>query len=448
MTDARPAAMGNGAVLRLPAFRKLFAAQTISNVGDGMTYMALMLLVNALTHSTAALAVLAIAVAVPSMVGGIVGGAVADRFDRRRIMLASDTARAILVLGFTVVATADRLPILYLVAFAQAAIGTLFSPARGALIPRAVPAEGLMAANGLGQLSNVVCSLLGTTVTGIVFALTGSAWPVFILDAVTFLASVAIVYRVDRALGTPSHEAHVAGASFASSVTAGLRVIAASRTLIATLLGLFVAMLGMGAINILFVPFLINVLHESPAWVGPVEGAQTLSMVLAAALIGTLASRFSARSMVVGGLAGTGVVIALFSQVPNVWVLFPLAFLVGWFVTPLNAAVSTLVQTTAKDAMRGRVLGALNAAMSTATIVSTAAAGVFGAAIGIRMVVLIGGLLCIAAAVGTGVLFWLDGRRVATPAGAAAPTPATLAPETTLLPEATLARDVALAHEA
>ena len=431
MTETRPAAMGNRAVLRLPEFRKLFLAQAISDVGDGMTYMALMLLVNDLTHSTAALAVLAIAVAVPSMVGGIVGGAVADRFDRRRLMLVSDAARAVLVLGFTLVATADGLPLLYLVAFAQAAVGTLFSPARGAIIPRAVPAEGLMAANALGQLSRVVCSLLGTTVTGVVFAATGAAWPVFVIDAVTFVASVAIVYRVGRELGTPAHEGHAAAGGLASSVTAGLRVIAASPTLVATLLGLFVAMLGMGAINILFVPFLINVLHESAAFVGPVEGAQTLSMVVAAGLIGTLAARFSPKTMVVGGLAGTGLVILGFSQTPNVWALFPLAFLIGWFVTPLNAAISTIIQTTAADAVRGRVLGALNAAMSTATIVSTAAAGVFGGALGIRLVVGIGGLLCIAAAGLTAYLFWLDRRTVSEPAAPESPASpaAALAPE-------------------
>jgi MFS family permease len=421
MTESRPTPLGNRAVLRLPEFRKLFVAQTISDVGDGMTYMALMLVVNDLTHSTAALAVLAIAVAVPSMVGGILGGAVADRFDRRRIMLASDSVRAVLVLGFTLVATADALPILYIVAFAQAAIGTLFSPARGAIVPRAVPAEGLMAANGLGQMSRVICNLVGTTVAGVVFAAIGAVWPVFVLDAATFLASVAIVYRVDRALGAPSHEAHAAsGTSFLGSVTAGLRVIGASPTLVGTLLGLFVAMLGMGAINILFVPFLINVLHESAAWVGPVEGAQTLSMVLAAGLIGSLAARFSPRTMLVGALAGTGVVIAAFSQAPNVWVCFPLAFLVGWFVTPLNASVSTIIQTAVGDAMRGRVLGALNAAMSTASIVSLAAAGVFGAALGIRLVVLISGLLIIASAAVSGFLFWTD-RRAMAPAGALAP---------------------------
>ena len=74
MTDLRPTPMGNRAVLRLPEFRKLFVAQAISDIGDGMTFMALLLLVNELTHSTAALAVLSIAVAVPSMVGGVFAG--------------------------------------------------------------------------------------------------------------------------------------------------------------------------------------------------------------------------------------------------------------------------------------------------------------------------------------------------------------------------------------
>jgi MFS transporter, DHA3 family, macrolide efflux protein len=203
MTDTRPAALGNRAILRIPDFRKLFVAQGISDIGDGMTFMALLLLVNALTHSTVALAALSIAVAVPSMVGGIFAGAIADRFDRRRIMIASDTVRALLVLGFVVVGTLERLPILYVVAFLQASVGTLFTPARGALIPRVVPAEGLMAANGLGQMARMICSLVGTAVTGVLFATTGEAWPVFILDALTFVASAIIVTRVSASLGAP-----------------------------------------------------------------------------------------------------------------------------------------------------------------------------------------------------------------------------------------------------
>jgi MFS family permease len=420
MTEPRPTSLGNRAVLRIPDYRRLFAAQAISDVGDGMTFMALFLLVNALTHSTAVLAALSIAIAVPSMVGGIVAGAVADRFDRRRIMIASDSIRAVLVLGFVAVGTVERLPILFIVAFAQASIGTLFAPSRGALIPRVVPSEGLMAANGLGQMSRVIGSVIGTSVTGVLFAATGEAWPVFIVDAITFAASVLIVLRVDPRLGAPASGEHAVQVGLAGSVTAGLRVIAGSPTLLATVVGISIAMLGLGAVNVLFVPFLINVLGESAVWTGPIEGAQTLSMVIAAGLLGSLAARVSAQVMLVGGIAGVGGLIVLFSVSPNVLVLLGLSFLIGWFVAPAHAAAMTILQTVATDEVRGRVMGAFNAATSTTTIVSTAAAGLLASAIGVRPVLLAGGLIGLGAAVVTAILFWLDRRApAATPAVAA-----------------------------
>lgn len=419
MTESRPTALGNRAVLRLPEFRKLFVAQAISDAGDSMTFMALLFLVNAVTHSTAAIAGLSIAIAVPAMVGGLVAGAVADRFDRRRIMILSDAIRAVLVLGFVVVGTAERLPILFVLAFVQASIGTLFTPARGALIPRVVPAEGLMAANALGQMARMVASVIGAATTGVLFAATGEAWPVFILDAATFVASVLIVLRVHPSYGAPSAEGHAATGGLGGSVVAGLRAIAASPTLIATVAGLSFAMLGLGAVNVLFVPFLIDTLGESAAWAGPIEGAQTLSIVLAAGLMGTLSARFSPQSMLVGGMLAVAAAILVLAGAPNVIVVLAVLFSVGWAVTPLQAATMTLIQTTATDSMRGRVLGALNASQSTTTIVSQAAAGLFAGVVGIRLVLLGGGLICLAAAVLTAILFALDRRQAATPAGAA-----------------------------
>ncbi|HEX4897850.1 MAG TPA: MFS transporter [Candidatus Limnocylindrales bacterium] len=404
---ARP--MGNRDVLRLPEFRKLFTAQAISDVGDGMTFMALLLLVNNLTHSPAALAVLSIAVAVPSMVGGVIAGAYADRLDRRRIMIVSDTVRALLVLVFVIAGTVERLPILYVVAFLQAAVGTLFSPSRGALIPRVVPREGLMAANALGQLSRMIGGLLGTGLTGVIFALSGAAWPVFILDAATFVASVLIVLRVDPALGrVPEHPAGAPRQGVRSSAVEGLRIIGRSPTLVATVVGLAIAMLGLGAVNVLFVPFLIDVLHESAAWAGPLEAAQTISMVLASGLVAGLATRTSHQSIVVGSLVGVGAMIALLSVAPNAPVVLVIMFVVGWFVTPVQAATQTIIMTTTSDEVRGRVIGAFQASMSTTTIASTAAAGILASVVGVRVVLLGGGLICLAAALLTAVLFRAD----------------------------------------
>ena len=162
MTDPERPAMTVRDVLRLPDFRRLWLAQAISDVGDGLTLLTLMLLVNQLTGSTLALAAVAIALAIPPLTIGIVAGTYVDRWDRRTIMIVSDTLRAVIVLGFVIVGRAELVPLLLVLAFAQATIGTFFSPARGALIPRVVPADGLLAANAIGQATRVIAGVIGS----------------------------------------------------------------------------------------------------------------------------------------------------------------------------------------------------------------------------------------------------------------------------------------------
>ena len=143
MTDVPVASpMGIRDLLRIPDFRRVFVAQGISDIGDGMTHLALFLLVLDLTGSTAAIALMSILVALPPVTMGLFAGAWADRLDRRRIMVVSHTARALVVATMVLVASRDGLPLLLALACLQAVIGTFFSPARTAMIPRVVPDRG------------------------------------------------------------------------------------------------------------------------------------------------------------------------------------------------------------------------------------------------------------------------------------------------------------------
>ena len=170
MTDtATPATLGARDVLRIPDFRRLWAAQGISDLGDGLTLLTLMLLVNELSGSTMALAAVAIALAIPPLTIGLVAGTFADRWDRRRIMLVSDTLRAIVVLGFVVIDSESMMPALLVLAFVQASIGTFFTPARGALVPRIVPPEGLLAANAVTQATRVIAGVVGAGLAGLMW---------------------------------------------------------------------------------------------------------------------------------------------------------------------------------------------------------------------------------------------------------------------------------------
>ena len=410
MNHGRPT-VGARALLRLRDFRLLFVAQAISDVGDGLTYLTLFLLVNQLTHSAAALAVMSIAIALPAMSLGLFAGAYADRLDRRRIMILSDSLRGVLVLGFIAVGTLERLPLLFALAFVQATIGTFFAPARGALIPRVVPEEGLLAANSISQVSRVIASVIGTGLAGFILGATGQAWPAFVLDAITFFVSVAIVLRVDPSVGRIVPAEGVAPGGIASSVTEGLRAIGRSPVLLGTLTGAAVAMLGLGGINVLFIPFLVNVLGASPVWAGPLEASQTVSMILAGGVVAALATRLAPTTILAGALAGVAVVVGALAFVPNVWVLMVVLFAVGWFVTPVHAAAATLMQTGAPDAIRGRVMAAFQASTSTTSILSTAVVGLAADAIGIRTVFMIGAVVVAIGAVASGVLFAVARRR-------------------------------------
>ena len=386
MTDlaARPTPLGVRAILRIRAYRLLWTGQLISDAGDAVTNFALLLLVNALTGSTAALAAMAIVLAIPSLTIGLVAGTYVDRVDRRRIMLASDLLRALFVLGFIAVGSASSLWLLYVLAFVQATIGTFFTPARGALMPRVVPPEGLLAANSLTQATRVVAFVSGAGLAGLIVGVAGQFWPAFVLDSASFVASFLLIVRLPAAIGRISVEARAAAAGMRDSLLAGVRTVARSRTLSTTMAVLAVVMLGGGAVNVLYVPVVVRVLNAGPAWLGPLEFAQGASMILATGLIAKLASRFRPSTIVTVGVGGMAVLVALIGATTEIWQLLALSFAIGWFISPAQAAVVTILQQGTPDQELGRVMAVLQAAMSATSVLSMAFAGIAGDAIGIR----------------------------------------------------------------
>ncbi|HEX6475450.1 MAG TPA: MFS transporter, partial [Candidatus Limnocylindria bacterium] len=276
MTDAAATPtttpLGLRDVLRIRDFRHLISGQIVSDIGDGITLLLLMLVINELTGSTLALALMAIAEAIPQMTVGLAAGVYVDRWDRRRVMLASDLLRAVIVAGYAVVALTGVIPLLYLLGFAHASVGTFFRPARAALLPHIVPDEGLPAANSLAQASMVLGSVIGAGIAGLVFGLFGTGTIGFVIDAATFLVSFAFISRIAAAAGRVTGAAfHEERPPFRRSLAEGLAIIRGSRLLTGAILASTVTMLGFGAVNVLFVPFIIDDLQVPATWMAGVE---------------------------------------------------------------------------------------------------------------------------------------------------------------------------------
>ena len=408
-------------LLQIPDFRRLWTAQAISFFGDSLTIFGLLFLTQRLTGNPASVAGVLIAMSLPMLVVGLGAGVWVDRLDRKRVMIWSDVIRAMLVPVFLLVRSADQVWIIYVVAFLVASVSSFFSPARGALLPRIVGMDKLMAANSITESSRVLFGVLGTAAAGLLVGLFDGFEVAFTIDALTFVASAAMVARIRTSGTIEAADQSPDKTSALSEFMAGMRVIGGSRLLTGMLVAAGITMFGLGAVNALLVPFVIGELELKETWFGLLEASQASSMILAGALAAILAAKLKPTTVIPVALAAAGIVVGLFAGVSNVWQLGALLFVVGWFVTPLQASFATIIQTETPPELLGRTGSALNAAATASNVAAMAIAGGVAAVVGVRSVFVIGGVVVFISALVAFLMF--RGTRAATPAPTRDPQP-------------------------
>ncbi|MCA9514683.1 MAG: MFS transporter [Myxococcales bacterium] len=195
-TPPAPTSGGLRAIVRENrSFRLLWIGSLVSLFGDWFNTLAIFALVERLTPSPLAIgAVLAIKL-FGLAVASVPGGLLADRVDRKRLMIAMDLSRALVVLGFLVVDTAEELPLLYALVLAQTTLGAAFDPAFRASLPNVVAKADLLGANTIFGTTWSVLLAVGAAVGGLATAGLG-AEAVFGLDSATYLVSAWCVSQV------------------------------------------------------------------------------------------------------------------------------------------------------------------------------------------------------------------------------------------------------------
>ena len=176
-------------------FRRLWLGEIASLLGDWLNTIALYTLIRQLTGSPVALGLVFIVKTLPFALASPLAGLLADRFDRKRLMIVADLARAVVVLGFLMVDRTAELPLLYSLIALQMMIGAVFVPARSAALPNITTARELLTANALSAATWSVLLAVGAAVGG--FATQGlGTGAVFVLDSLTYLVSAAFIAGV------------------------------------------------------------------------------------------------------------------------------------------------------------------------------------------------------------------------------------------------------------
>lgn len=399
-------------VLRHGGFRNLWLGQVVSQIGDYFAFLALMVVVSGFSdvpgNTMRDVSGMMIALTLPRLFFGLLAGVFVDRWDRKRTMLVSDLVRMVITLAMIPAVLAHNLWLIYALAFALSAVGTLFNPAKGALIPQLVPKEQLTSANALSQTSHMLATFIGPALAGVTFAAAGEGnqWVPFVVDSASFLVSALAIWSISVPTGSMiARNTEVETGNFVSALgrvrdelLVGLKALLLNRTMVALAGVVAVTWLGIGAINVLWVVFLktgFGFEQTELAWrLSIIDIVFAAGMVLGSVMVGNFLSHITPKWFAAVGLLGVGIGIAPLGYLPDYWVVVASMLVIGAFVAPINTGTTTLMQIVVPNNQLGRVGGGIGTIADVASLISMGLAGVFGTLVGVPLVFLIGGIMC------------------------------------------------------
>jgi MFS family permease len=371
-----------GVLRNNPNYRYTWIGQVVSEIGDHFNNIAVFSLALAHTQSGLVVSGIMLSRAIPAILAGPIAGVVLDRYDRRRIMIASDVFRAILALGFILSLHARGNGILYAFSALLMFASPFFSSGRSAILPTITTPEELHIANSLTQTTQAATLTLGTLFAGVAVDQLGFEWA-FVFNSLSFVISALCIsrlrvkeggFRPQRAALTESDVARPW-----HEYREGLRYMRSSPLILGlALLGVGWAT-GGGAAQILFSLFGELVFHRGAVGIGIIWSCAGIGLLVGGGIAYRLGKRLSFRAYrwtIVACYVVHGGAYVVFSQMQSFgWALF--------FIGLSRAAISissVLNQNQllrhVDNAYRGRVFSTIESMVWSTMMLSMTAAGI------------------------------------------------------------------------
>jgi MFS family permease len=414
-------------------FQLIWYAQVGAQLADKFLMFSLIILAYHLSRGSTPVAITLLAYTVPAVGIAPIAGVLADRFDRKTIMVTTNLVRAVLImlipLASTVPALRNDYFHLLLITFAFAAVGQLFSPAEAAAIPTVVPRETLITANSMVLATMVVTLVAGGVLAPVVSRL--DIYAPYWLASLLFLVAGGLIWfaripRPEPESHAPQQERHPFH-QVAVELKEGFEALATSPVLLLSFYELTLAVL------VMFMMFTL-----APAYVSQVLGIEaqdsyvillpaTVGALAAAAALGQLGRKISPPRLLVGALAATGLTLVLLATAPAIlrqfedlraytrWAGSAFSLLLGLEFGALLIPALTYLMENTPDSIRGRIFALLFTVVNGVSALPVLLTAALSDWLGINHVI---GALGVLVA-GTGVFMARYARRVF--AGAAEP---------------------------
>ena len=363
-------------------FRSIWVAGLVSDSGDWLLFIALPVVVYQLTGSALGTSFAFLVELAPGIVLAPLTGRLADRWDRRRLLLLVSAAQAVALLPLLAVHTRSDLPILYSVILVEAALMALFDPAKNAMLPTLLPADQLVSANALVGLNQNLGRLIGGPLGGVVLAVGGLRLTV-IADVLSYLLAAAFIGRLTarpRSQGTTTVRPHDLGST-------GFIAASRDRHTRASLVVAFTGQIAQGIFVVLFVLFVAQQLRRGSAEIGLLRGVQAIGAIVGGLLLTALARRIATAALTAGAAIALGVLSFVVWNAPTVTtatgLYVGLFILVGAPGIVMSTGIVSRLQLATADGDRGRAFAALGLASNAGQSIGMVAAGLLTAPLGL-----------------------------------------------------------------
>lgn len=371
-------------------FRRLWIGQLISLIGRQITLVAVPFQVYALTRSALDVGLLGLVQAVPLIGGSLGGGALADRFDRRRILIVTQLCLACCSGLLAAGAFIGHPPLLaiYAVVAIASLVGAVDAPTRTAIIPNLVGVERLPGALSLNIALFQTTLVAGPAVAGLVIAHLGLP-EAYLVDVITFSAALtAVVLLPPQGRSGTEHEQPLAAILRGLSFTWRQPVILGG-------FAMDLAAMIFGLPRAVFPLLAVTTFHAGAQGLGLLYAAPGLGALLAALASGAVSRSHRLGRIIVIAIAVWGVVIIAFGFAQTLWVALLLLAVAGGADSFSAVCRTTIMQRIAPDELRGRLTSLYFMVVVGGPNLGDVETGVVANAFGAEVAIVTGGALCL-----------------------------------------------------
>jgi len=367
------------------------SGQTVSLFGSMLVQYAVMWYVTFETRSGLAVALYAIAAFLPQGIVSIFGGVLADRMNRRVLVMISDgsIAAATLVLALLMLNGITDLWIILLAVSVRSLGAGVQTPAVSAMIPQIAPPDQLMRINGIFGTIQSAMALLAPAAAGVVFGIFGIV-PVFFIDVVT--AAIGILLLAMVTVPTLAAVAEKTS-SYRADLAEGLRFIW-THAVVRWLLVVFAIIFLLTVAPSFITPLMVARTFGTEVWMVTVlEIAFSIGMLIGGVLVSTLLAKRSRMGLIVFSTFGFAAFTIALGLSPNLWLFYAFMFGVGLLVPLFSSPFMTLVQETVAPEMHGRVFSYVGIVMALATPIGMTVFGPLADVISVQLLLVIAGIV-------------------------------------------------------